>query len=327
MATEDETAIRQVRTVVLGLEVLEESEQYAADLISAGVEPISDRDINTHRANGFNSRVPSRHDDVKVTDRTVSLTGAAVVLRQFVPPGKPHGAYLHFHGGGWVFGAASLYDDELADLSHELGIVVWSVDYRLAPEHPFPAPMDDAEIAARWILREGLEEIKVEKAVIGGWSAGAHLAAVTLQRLALAPESNDFCAANLLYGIFDLSMTPSQRKGYRSPRLSRDDLEWYYDMVTPSSNAEQRRAATISPLYGDLGGMPPARFAIGTLDPLFDDSAFMFERWAAAGSPALLEIYAAGAHGFSRQPNGLGKLARRKESDFLAGYLNPMDGS
>jgi acetyl esterase/lipase len=69
--------------------------------------------------------------------------------------------------------------------------------------------------------------------------------------------------------------------------------------------------------------MPPARFAVGTYDPLFDDSAFMAERWAAAGSRTTLEIYLAGAHGFARQPNALGDLARQNESAFLDGHLNP----
>jgi acetyl esterase/lipase len=221
-----------------------------------------------------------------------------------------------------VFGSASIYDDELADLSHDLGIAVFSVDYRLAPEHPFPAAIDDAHIAALWLLREGRAELDLSRLAIGGWSAGAHLAAAALQRLALSGESNEFCAANFLYGIFDLSMTPSQRIAIHTPRLTRENLEWYYDKVTPSWSSEERRSEGISPLYGDVGNMPPARFAIGTLDPLFDDSTFMAQRWATAGSPALLEIYLAGAHGLARQPNGLGHLARKRESDFLAHHFS-----
>jgi acetyl esterase/lipase len=315
-----------VETVVLGLELLEESERYAADLLAAGGEPIRERDIQSHRDNGFRARQPSRHHDVTVTDRTVSIDGRSVVLRQFLPSGTSLGGYLHFHGGGWVFGAASIYDDELADISHDLGIAVWSVDYRLAPEHPFPAAMDDAETAARWLIREGLAELGIGRAVIGGWSAGAHLAALTLQRLAATGEAGAFCAANFLYGIFDLTMTPSQQMANATPRVSRADLEWYYDMVMPPSSAEERGSAAVSPLYGDVAGMPPARFAIGTLDPLFDDSKFMAERWAASGSSTTLEIYLAGAHGFARQPNGLGVLARGRESEFLAHHLGVVRG-
>jgi acetyl esterase/lipase len=181
--------------------------------------------------------------------------------------------------------------------------------------------LDDAENAARWMVGAGREELDIDRIVIGGWSAGAHLAAIALQRLTDTGAPNSFCAANFLYGIFDLSMTPSQRLGFSTPRVSRADLEWYYELVLPSSSAEERRSAAVSPLYGELSGMPPARFAVGTLDPLLDDSTFMAQRWAAAGSAATLEIYAAGAHGFARQPNGLGKLARQRETEFLAQHL------
>jgi acetyl esterase/lipase len=320
------TNIERVHTVVIGLDVLEESERYADDLRLTRGDSIHERDIELHRENGFRGRTFSRHDDVSVKDRSVSVDGHDVVVRQFLPNEGARGAYLHFHGGGWVFGSASIYDDELADLSHDLGIAVFSVDYRLAPEHPFPAAMDDAEIAARWLLREGLEELNVERAAIGGWSAGAHLAAIVVQRLRANEESISFCAANLLYGIYDLSMTPSQRHGLNTPRLSRADLEWYYELVLPLSKSEDRRAAENSPLYGDLAGMPPARFAVGTLDPLFDDSVFMAERWAAAGSPTRLEIYAAGAHGFARQQNGLGRLARQHESEYLSAHFHTVAG-
>ena len=309
------------QTLVLGLDLLEESERFVADLLAAGGVPIRRRDIKMHRENAMRGRVPSRHADVAVTERSVSVGTQSVGLRQFLPPGQPRGGYLHFHGGGWVFGAASINDAELAHLAHDLGIAVFSVEYRLAPENPFPAALDDAETAARWLLQDGLQNLDLGLVAIGGESAGAHLAAIALQRLAATGEPNAFCAANLVYGIFDLSMTPSQRSAIDTPRVSRADMEWYYEQVMPSSSAEDRRSAAISPLYGDLRGMPPARFAVGTLDPLFDDSSFMASRWAAAGSSARLEIYAAGTHGFARLLHGLGTLAHQRESAFLARHL------
>jgi acetyl esterase/lipase len=226
-----------------------------------------------------------------------------------------------------VFGAPSIQDAELAELSHALGIAVFSVAYRLAPENPFPAALDDAETAARWLIGDGRRDLGLGPVVIGGDSAGAHLAAAALQRLAGTGEAGAFCAANLLYGLFDLSLTPSQRRTDPTPRLTREDLEWYYAKVMPSASTEDRRSAAVSPLYGELQGMPPARFAVGTLDPLFDDSAFMAARWAAAGSSATLEVYLAGAHGFARQPNGLGVLAGQRQLAFLARQLNISRGT
>jgi acetyl esterase/lipase len=311
-----------VRTVLLGAEILEESESYAASLLAASGEPIHRRDIQAHRDAALRNRVPARQADVSVSERSVSAAGQSVVIRQFLPAGRARCGYLHFHGGGWVFGAASVQDAELADLAHDLGIAVFSVEYRLAPEHPFPAALDDAETAARWLIAEGRQDLGLGLVAIGGESAGAHLAAAALQRLVAADELGAFAAANLLYGLFDLSMTPSQRQAEGTPRLSRPDLEWYYAKVMPFASAEDRRSAAVSPLYGELRDMPPARFAVGTLDPLLDDSSFMAARWAAAGSPATLEIYLAGAHGFARQPNGLGALAAQRQAAFLARHLN-----
>jgi acetyl esterase/lipase len=310
-----------VDTVLVGIDLVEESERYVADLVGLGGEPIHRRNIPAHREAAWNTRGASERADISVTERVVSVGDRCVEVRLFLPAGQPKGGYLHFHGGGWVFGGAALQDAELANLSHGLGIAVLSVEYRLAPENPFPAALDDAETAALWLIRHGRRELGVGPMAIGGDSAGAHLATIALQRLTVAGEPPVFSAANLLYGIYDLSMTPSQRAAVDTPRLSRTDLSWYYDKVTPPSTMEERRSAEISPLYGDMRGMPPARFAVGTLDPLFDDSAFMAARWAAAGSSATLEVYVAGTHGLARQPTGLAVLARQREFEFLAGHL------
>ncbi|MGD9960813.1 alpha/beta hydrolase [Nocardioides sp.] len=310
-----------VHRSVLGLGLIEESERFVADLLAKPAVPIYRRDVQSYREATLQAGRATARADVAVTQRSVSTGGRTVGIRQFLPSEGPRAGYLYFHGGGWVFGSASMLDAELAELCHELGIAIFSVDYRLAPEHPFPAALEDAETAALWLIHEGRGELGLGRVAIGGASAGAHLAAVALQRLAAVGEQDAFCAANLDYGIFDLSMTPSQRRGADTPRLTRADLEWYYDKVMPGSDAEGRRAPAVSPLYGDLGGMPPARFTVGTLDPLLDDSTFMAERWSAAGSAATLEIYAAATHGFSRQQSGLGALATQREAAFLAPHL------
>src|SRR5262249_1258231 len=156
-----------------GLDLLEESERYVADLRALGGDPIHGRDIQKHRETALRGRVPSRRADVAVTDRSVAVGTRSVVLRQFLPSRRPRGGYLHFHGGGWVFGAASIHDAELADLAHDLGIAVFSVEYRLAPEHPFPAALDDAETAARWVIDAGVRDLDLRAVAIGGASAGA----------------------------------------------------------------------------------------------------------------------------------------------------------
>src|SRR5207248_6647397 len=123
------------------------------------------------------------------------------------------GVYLHIHGGGWSIGAADLHDVELSQLARETRLVIASLAYRLAPEHPYPAAPDDCEDAVLWLLERGARELGAPPALaIGGESAGAHLSAVTLLRLRDRHGVTDaFKAANLVYGAFDLSGTPSRR--------------------------------------------------------------------------------------------------------------------
>ena len=146
------------------------------------------------------------------------------------------GAYLHIHGGGWALSAANLQDPLLVELADATGLCVVSVDYRLAPEHPYPAACDDCEDAALWLLREGLRELELpEVATIGGDSARGHLSAVTLLRLRDRHAiTGAFAAANLIYGAFDLSMTPSQRLwGERNLMLSTPILHYFGDLFMP----------------------------------------------------------------------------------------------
>ena len=247
--------------------------------------------------------------------------GPDIGLREFVPPGDVRGVYLHIHGGGWVLCDARSQDPALWRLANEASVAVVSVEYRLAPEHPFPAGPDDCEAAALWLVSAAAKEYGADAAarlVIGGESAGAHLSALTLLRLrdrfgggsgAKSP-TGPFVAANLVFGAFDLSMTPSQlRWGDRNLVLSRPIMAWFYDLFLPGTSLDERRSPAISPLYADLSGMPPALFSVGALDPLLDDSLFMAARWQASGSPAELLVYPESVHGFTAFPMQIAGLA------------------
>ena len=165
-----------------------------------------------------------------------------VKLRVVRPPGPARGVYLHIHGGGWTLGAADMQDLYLRDLASATGLVAASVEYRLAPEHPFPAGADDCEIAARWLVDGGARKLDAPAHLaIGGESAGAHLAALVLVRL-----RTGFSAANLVYGAFDLGMTPSQRAwGERNLVLSGPIIEYFGNCFLPGvslSSAARRRS-------------------------------------------------------------------------------------
>lgn len=207
-------------------------------------------------------------------------------------PDRVDGVYLHIHGGGWAFGSADGQDERLWRLARGTRLAVVSVEYRLAPEHPFPAGPDDCEAAARWLAEHAEAEFGTSRLLIGGESAGAHLSVLTLVRV-----PGVFQAANLVFGAYDLSKRGNE-------------------LFTPGMTAEQRRDPGISPVFADLTGVPPARIVVGTEDRLLDDSLALAERW-----PALVQLHVvAGAmHGFTLYPLTITERELRRERDFLAG--------
>ncbi len=247
--------------------------------------------------------------------------GGRLGLRIIEPDGVASGAFLHLHGGGWTLGENDMQDLRLQRLARETGLAVVSVGYRLAPEHPYPAGPDDCEAAALWLLSPaGRAVLRTDGPLaIGGDSAGAHLAAVTLLRLRdRHGVAGAFGAAVFQYGAFDLSMTPSQRLwGERNLVLSAPIIAWFADQFLPGYDRERRRDPDISPLYADLRDMPPAIFTVGTADPLLDDSLFMEARWRAAGHATELRIWPEAPHGFVALPMAVADPALAAEHDFL----------
>jgi acetyl esterase len=252
-------------------------------------------------------------------DRTVPGRAGDIPVRVFRPD-QVHGVLLHLHGGGWTLGAADAQDLMLWELAQSAGVAVVSVDYRLAPEHPYPAGPDDCEDAARWLIAEAATEFGTDRLAIAGESAGAHLAAVTLLRL--GEQARAFAAAQLTFGVFDLTMTPSQRQGGDKLLIPTPTMRWFYEQFLPGRTMEECRDPDISPLYADLRGLPPARFVVGTEDPLLDDSLFMAARWQAAGNVAELEVVAEAVHGFVAFPVTAAKRELTRQSEFIARTLS-----
>ncbi|AEM80976.1 alpha/beta hydrolase [Streptomyces violaceusniger] len=265
------------------------------------------------------NRVGGDTPPVRLAHAQGRVVEGGVKVRTFVPD-RVDGVYLHIHGGGWAFGSADGQDERLWRLAVQARLAVVSVEYRLAPEHPFPAGPDDCEAAARWLVEHAATEFGTERLLIGGESAGAHLSVVTLLRLRDRHGiTGAFRAANLLFGPYDLSMTPSQRSfGSRRLLSNTDSLRSTYGLFTPGMGAEQRRDPEVSPLFANLAGLPPARIVIGTEDPLLDDSLFLAGRWQAAGAPAQLGVVAGAMHGFTLFPLTITEREHQRERDFLA---------
>lgn len=253
----------------------------------------------------------------------VSHLGHSVPVRVIAPQGTPRGIYLHLHGGGWTLGAAHHSDVRNRQISR-LGLCAVSVEYRLAPEHPYPAGPDDCEVVADWLLEGGADEISPGGAalplLIGGESAGAHLSLVTLLRLRDRRGSAGFAAANLVYGCYDLRLTPSAaRWGDRNLVLSTPILHWFVDHFLQGKTTDD---PDVSPLRADLRELPPALLTVGTLDPLLDDSLFLHARWRAAGNASELAVYPGGIHTFNVLPLALGRTANARIDRFLAEHVS-----
>ncbi len=248
------------------------------------------------------------------TVRAIPGPAGEIPLRIFVPENAA-GVYLHIHGGGWVQGRAHQQDQVLERIARACTVAVVSVDYRLAPEHPYPAGPDDCEAAARWVIENAERAFGTGRIVIGGISAGAHLVAVTVVRMRDRHGYTGFCGVNLEAGLYDLAFTPSVRRwGERNLGLNTPACEWFTDLFVPP---ERRSDPDVSPLHADLRGLPPALFTVGTLDPLMDDSLFMYARWIAAGNAAALAIYPGGIHGFNNMPFPLGIRASARIDAFI----------
>jgi acetyl esterase len=255
---------------------------------------------------------------------TIPGRGGEIRLRILAPEEEATGVYLHIHGGGWVLGGCDEQDLRLWAMVEATGLCAVSVEYRLSPEHPYPAAPDDCEDAALWLLERGLDELGAPARIaIGGESAGAHLSAVTLLRLRNRHGIRGaFAAANLVFGVFDLTMTPSQRNwGERNLVLSTPIMEWFGHQFVGDRDLEALRDPDISPLYADLSELPPALFTIGDCDPLLDDSLFMEARWRAAGNETELRIWPECVHGFTAFPLAFSHAATQSMYEFARAKL------
>ncbi len=233
--------------------------------------------------------------------------------RLSMPDGKPRGTYLHIHGGGWTLGSPDQYDSHNQRIATASGCRVISVQYRLAPENPWPACIEDCEAAMRWVLAKFDGQV-----VIGGESAGAHLAALVLLRLRTHGKLDALAGAVLNYGIFDLRMTPSMANwGRRYLILSTPTTKWFCRNLAGPAPEDP----AVSPLMANLEGLPRALIQVGTSDPLLDDSLFLANRWRAAGNRAVLAVYPGGVHAFDMFDLAIARASQARQDAFIGQCL------
>lgn len=256
-----------------------------------------DRDLVRAARRAGRGVFPLEDFDPNAEALEIEGNGGPIPLRIIRPETqKERGTFLHFHGGGWVYGNADMQDQRLKQLANDTGLACVSVEYRLAPENPFPAPADDCEAAALWLANGADGKVDTSFLSIGGESAGGHLAALTLLRLRDKHTLLPFDAALMIAGIYDLGMTPSAANFTGNLILRHKDMVNFSACLLQAN--EDRRDPSISPLYADLADMPPAHFTVGTRDALLDDSMFMANCWLQYQDDVELDVYPGGCHVF-----------------------------
>jgi acetyl esterase len=235
----------------------------------------------------------------QVENRTLPGPAGGIPVRVYRP--RPDGllpALVYFHGGGWVIGDLDTHDNVCRALANRAGCSVVSVDYRLAPEHRFPAAPEDCYAAATWVAERGAPlGIDASRIAVGGDSAGGNLAAVVAQ--AARERGGPRLAAQLLvYPVtnhdFDSVSYKENAEGYM---LTRSMMQWFFGHYL--EDAAQGDLPGVSPLRVEgLDGLPPALVVTAGYDPLRDEGDAYAERLVRAGVPTRHLRYDGMFHGF-----------------------------
>ncbi len=239
---------------------------------------------------------------MQVADLSIDLPGRTLNARSYAPQAhKPTKLMVFFHGGGWVIGDLESHHALCADLSRALGVLVLSIDYRLAPEHPFPAAHDDAVDAVRWcsdqLLSFGCSEL-----IVGGDSAGANLAAHASAHCQ-SIEGVAIGAQYLIYPVVapDFS-TASYSNNASGPGLTSADMQWYWRSYCPEPQTLTTFSDPRINLLAQTWTLAPPSTVLLTagLDPLCDEGLAYAEFLAKAGAPIRLIHAPDMTHGFIR---------------------------
>ncbi|MBL7212335.1 MAG: alpha/beta hydrolase [Desulfobacteraceae bacterium] len=248
-------------------------------------------------------------EDVKIE---ATDAGGIPVEWQIVPAAKEDQVLLYLHGGGWVLGSPNSYRLLTIELGRATGMRVLNVDYRLAPEHPYPAQLEDCTSAYKWLLSKG---IKPENIIIAGDSAGGSLTLTSI--LKLRDDGTPLPAgAVCLSPSTEIGLTDDSyfKNGETDPILADIGLFWWIQAYLAGADPSD---PFLSPLLGDLKGLPPLLFQVSTCEMLYCDSTRFVDKARAAGVDVTLETWDDMLHVFHFF--GLHQLSEAKEAIAQAG--------
>lgn len=241
-------------------------------------------------------------DVASVEDRRIPGPAGEIPLRIYRPEGSgPFGVLVFYHGGGWVIGGLDTHDRECRALCRGAGCLVVAVDYRLAPEHPFPAAVDDSFAALRWVGAHAADlGGDPARIAVGGDSAGGNLSAVMAQ-LARDAGGPSLRFQLLVYPAVDQrqpSLYPSMEENAAGPFLTRDSMEYFSGHYLCDGEWDHTDPR-LSPLLADsLEGLPPALVVTAEFDPLRDEGEAYAAALKEAGVAVELHRYDGMAHLF-----------------------------
>lgn len=247
---------------------------------------------------------------IPASDLVIPTDAGAMRARLYRPEGaQAESVIVYAHGGGWTFGSIETHDGTMRNLAVAGGCAVLGVDYRLAPEHPFPAPLDDLLASVAFVERGGLgTPIPAERIAIAGDSAGANMALAALLRRrdeGLPPLS----AAALFYGCYepDFSTASHAAFGGGDYLLTSANMRWYWNNFLGAEPDETLSLA--APGRAALAGLPPLYLSAAGLDPLRDDTIRLAQRLGEAGVPFRFDHVPGVVHGCLRMSRELAAAA------------------
>ncbi len=239
-------------------------------------------------------------EPVGVRELAIPTEAGGLSARLYTPPEIPENSplLLFYHGGGFAIGSLASHDQPCRFLAQRAGVRVLSVDYRLAPEHPFPAAVEDAEAAWRYVT-EHATELSADPAAIavGGDSAGGNLAAVVAHRASRSGGPRP-CFVLSIYPVTDVAGGGRSRELFSEGFfLTGEDLETFTSWYFPNrSEAGDPRASILR--AEDLSGMPPTYIATNGFDPLRDEGEALADKLAEQGVPVVVRRYEDMIHGW-----------------------------
>jgi acetyl esterase len=277
--------------------------QTILDFIAAAGQPTREQLTPAELRESYSllSTTASKAEMASVADRTAPGPAGDIPVRVYVPTSEPgpRPVLVYFHGGGWVIGDIETHDGTARAVAEASGATVVSVDYRLAPEDPFPASLDDCLAAVRWVAANAADlDVDPARLAVGGDSAGGNLAAIVAHELR-AEGGPEVRFQLLVYPVTDGTMDhPSIEENAEGYFLTKDTMDWFWEQYVGLGD---RTGARVSPMHlpdEALAGLPPALVITAEYDPLRDEGEAYAARLASAGVDATSRRFDGMIHGF-----------------------------